>query len=128
MLFLALYLHTSRLTLHCLVVEVVVLLLFPPMTASASVFEFATISVSLGLIFGMPESALDAPVVFIDMWFATEILPVVSVDAFIPLMTLILVIERTPDCLEMEKVEVCVLLHLVKHIDAKLFFAVCKRA
>ena len=98
------------------------------MTASASVFEFATISVSLGLIFGMPESALDAPVVFIDMWFATEVLPVVSVDALIPLMTLILVIERTPDRLEMEKVEVYVPLHLVKHIDAKLFFAVGKRA
>ena len=120
MLFLALGLHTSRLTLHSLVVEVVVLLLFPPMTASASVFEFATISVSLGLIFGMPESALDAPVVFIDMWFAPEVLPVVSVLALVSLVVPVLVVEWAPDCFEMEHVEIGISVHLVEHIDAEL--------
>ena len=61
------------------------------------------------------------------MGLAAEVLPVVSIHALISHVAFVLVVERTPDCLEMEKVEVCVLLHLVKHIDAKLFFAVGKR-
>ena len=41
-------------------------------------------------------------------------------------MTFILVIEGAPDSFEMEEVKICVMLHLVKHINAQLFFTMCK--
>ena len=118
MLFLTLDLHASRLTLHGLKVEVVILLLFPSVAAPAAVLEFAAVGIGLGLVLGIPESTLHAPIVFIDMGFAAEVLPVVSIHALISHVAFVLVVERTPDCLEMEKVEICVLRHLVKHINA----------
>ena len=41
-------------------------------------------------------------------------------------MTLIFVIEGTPDSFEMEEVKVSVVLHLMEHIDTQLFFTMCK--
>ena len=83
------------------------------MAAPAAILEFAAVGIGLGLVLGIPESTLHAPIVFIDMGFAAEVLPVVSIHALVPHVALVFVVERTPDCLEMEKVEVCVLLHLV---------------
>lgn len=48
--------------------------------------------------------------------------------ALVSLMALHLVIERAPDCLEVEHVEVCILLHLVQQIYGELFLAVCESA
>ena len=83
MLFLALDLHLSRLTLQSLVIEIVILFLFPAVTAIASIVEFASIGVSFCLISGMPKSALNAAIIFKDMRLSAKILPIVSVLAFI---------------------------------------------
>ena len=83
MLFLALDLHLSRLTLQSLVIEVVILFLFPAVTAIASIVEFASIGISFCLISGMPKSALNAAIIFKDMRLSAKILPIVGVLAFI---------------------------------------------
>ena len=83
MLFLALDLHLCRLTLQSLVIKVVILFLFPAVTAIASIVEFASIGISFCLISGMPKSALNAAIIFKDMRLSSEILPIVGVLAFI---------------------------------------------
>ena len=83
MLFLALDLHPRWLTLQGLVIEIVILFLFPAVTAIATIVEFASIGVSFCLIFGMPKSALNASIIFKDMRFSAEVLPIVSVLAFV---------------------------------------------
>ena len=83
MLFLALDLHPSRLTLQSLVIEVVILFLFPAVTAIAAIVEFASIGISFCLISGMPKSALNASIIFKDMRLSAEVLPIVSVLALV---------------------------------------------
>ena len=118
MLFLALNPHSCRLTLQSLVIEVVILFLFPAVTAVASIVEFASIGISFCLISGMPKSALNASIIFKDMRFSAEVLPIMSILALVSQMTFMLVIERAPDSFEMKEVKVCVVLHLVKHVNA----------
>ena len=83
MLFLALDLHPSRFTLQSLVIEVVILFLFPAVTAIAAIVEFASIGISFCLISGMPKSALNASIIFKDMRLSAEVLPIVSVLALV---------------------------------------------
>ena len=83
MLFLALDIHPRWFTLQSLVIEIVILFLFPAVTAIATIVEFASIGVSFCLIFGMPKSALNASIIFKDMRFSAEVLPIVSVLAFV---------------------------------------------
>ena len=113
MLLFALNLHSTGFTLHCLEVEIVILLFFPTMTAFTTIFELATICVSFCFISGMPKSALGSSIIFEDMGLSAKVLPIVSVNALIPQMTFILIIEGTPDSLEMKEVKICVIFHLV---------------
>ena len=62
------------------------------------------------------------------MWFASEVLPVVSVLALVTLVVPVFVVEWAPDCFEMEHVEIGISVHLVEHIDAQLILGMCKRA
>ena len=51
------------------------------------------------------------------MRLAPEVLPVVCVLALIALVAANLVVERTPDRLEVEHVEVVILLHAVEEVN-----------
>ena len=62
--------------------------------------------------------------VLVDVRLAAEVLPVVGVLTFITHVTPHLVVERAPDSLEVEHVEVIVLVHFMKKINRKLFFKV----
>ena len=124
MLLFALNLHSTRLTLHRLEVEVVILFLFPTMTAITTVFELAAICISFCFISGMPKSALSSAIIFEDMRFSAKVLPIVSVNTLIPKMTFILIVEGAPDSLEVKHIKVIVLLHFMKKVNRELLFVV----
>lgn len=60
------------------------------------------------------------------MWFATKILPVVSVYTDVSLV--VLVAERAPNSLEMEHIKIGIFVHLLKNINRKLILVVSKSA
>ena len=98
------------------------------MAILASILQLASIKVSLGLFLGFPEFALIFAFVIVQARLASEVLPVVCVLTLVALMILVLIIERAPDCLEMEHVEVCILLHFMQEIYVEFFFRVSERA
>lgn len=105
-----------------------VLFLLPAVAVHAPVLQVAAIAVSLCLLLGRPESALLLVRVLIEMRLASVVLPIVCVLALVTHVAPQLVIERAPDSLEMEHVEVGILLHLVQKVDAKFVFTVSEGA
>ena len=116
------------LTLVCPVVIRMVFLLLPAMAVSTSVLQLASVDVSLRLLLRVPELALLFAFVVVQVRLASEVLPVACILALVSLVVLALVIEGTPDCLEVEHVEVRVLLHFVQDVNAELVFRVSERA
>ena len=94
------------------------------MAIETSVFKLAAIRVSLGLLFSVPIPALLLAIVLEDMGSPAEVLPVMSIDTFISQMVSTLLIERTPECLEMEHVKVLILFHSMKHVNAEFLFRI----
>ena len=90
-----------------------IFLLFPAMAIPTSILQLASIRVSLCLFLRIPELALLSAFIVKQVRLASEVLPVVRILTLVSLMFLVLVVERTPDCLEMEHVKVRVLLHFV---------------
>ena len=90
-----------------------VFLFFPTMTIFTSVFQLTSIEICFSLFFCVPELALLSAFILKKMWLASEVLPVVRILALIPLMALVLIVERAPNCLEVEHIKVRVLFHLV---------------
>lgn len=116
------------LALVCPVVIRMVFLLLPAMAVSTSVLQLASVEVSLRLLLRVPELALLFAFVVEQVRLASEVLPVVCILALVSLVVLALVIEGTPNCLEVEHVEVRVLLHFVQDVNAELVFRVSERA
>jgi hypothetical protein len=87
-----------------LIVKWMILLLFPSMRELASVLVFATISISLNEMFGLPLRTLFALIIK-HMRFSSEILPVMRIDACISGMLSIRI--GTPNCLKVKNVEIC---------------------
>ena len=93
----------------------------------ATVLQLTAIRVDLDLFVFAP-SATEAVRIVKDIRLSAEILPVVSILTFLSLMILAIVIERAPNSLEVENVEIGVLLHFMKEVNSKFFFRVSKGA
>ena len=109
-----------QLTFVGFVIVRMVFLFFPTMTILASVFQLTPVEIGFSLFFCVPELALLSTFILEEMRLAAEVLPVMCIFTLIPLMVLVLIIERAPDCFEVEHVEVGVLIHLVQHVNAQL--------
>lgn len=96
-----------------LIVERMIFLLLPPMSALTSVLVLAAIyGIVLNECLHLPVGAL-LLIIIVKVWLSAIVLPIVSVDAGIPGMRGITV--GTPNCLEVEHVEIRIFwLHLVK--------------
>jgi hypothetical protein len=86
-----------------LIVKWMILLLFPSMGEFAAVLVFASISIRLNEMFGLPQRTLFSLIIK-NMGFSPEILPVVRVDACISGMLSIRI--GTPDRLKVKHVEI----------------------
>jgi hypothetical protein len=100
-----------------LVVIRVVLFFFPAVAVHASVFQVAAVAVRLCLLLCAPEPTLLLRRIVIHVRLAPVVLPIVSVLTLVPLVAPHFVVERAPDRLEMEHVEVSILLHLVQQVN-----------
>lgn len=119
--------RTAVALMHPVIIRMVLLFL-PAVTMHATVFKVTAVAVSSGLLFCTPETTLLLADILVNVWLAAIVLPVMRILTLIAHMTPHFVIERTPDCLEVEHVEVIILLHLMKQVNGKFFFAVCKSA
>jgi hypothetical protein len=115
-----------------LVVKWMILLLFPSMREFAAVLIFATISICLYEMFGLPLRTLFALIIK-HMRFSPEILPVVRIDARISGVVSIRI--GTPNCLEVKNVEISRMLviltvgrEFVQKVYSDLLFRMCKCA
>ena len=93
----------------------------------ATVFQLTTIRIDLDLFVFAP-SAAEAVRIVKDIWLSAEILPVMSIFTFLTMMILAIVIERAPNSLEVENVEIRVLLHFMKEVNSEFFFRVSEGA
>ena len=93
----------------------------------ATVFQLTTIRIDLDLFVFTPP-ATEAVRIVKDIWLSAEILPVMSIFTFLSMMILAIVIERAPNSLEVENVEIRVLLHFMKEVDSEFFFRVSEGA
>ena len=98
-------------TFSCLVVFLMVLLLLPAMGVHAPVLQFAPFPVHLDFPGSVPTVTASLGVVIKDVRLTAEVLPVVGVFALFPNMDPAVVIEWTPNCLEVEHVKVDVFFH-----------------
>jgi hypothetical protein len=92
----------------------VVFLFLPAVTAPAAVLQLAAILIRLCIFFRFPGLALVFAIIE-QVRFSAEILPVVRINTRVSLM--VFVTEGTPDRLEVKHIEVCVVLHLVQHVN-----------
>ena len=99
----------------------------PTMGMLATVLQLTAIRVDLDLFVFAP-SATEAVGIVKDIRLSAEILPVVSILTFLSMMIFAIVIERAPNSLEVENVEIGVLLHFMKEVNSKFFFRVSKGA
>ena len=97
------------------------------MSMLTTVFQLTAIRVDLDLFVFAP-SAAEAIRIFKDIGLSAEILPVMSIFTFLSMMILTIVIERTPNSLEVENVEISVLLHFMEEVDSEFFFRVSEGA
>lgn len=93
----------------------------------ATVFQLTTIRIDLDLFVFAP-SAAEAVRIVKDIWLSAKILPVMSIFTFLTMMILAIVIERAPNSLEVENVEIRVLLHFMKEVNSEFFFRVSEGA
>ena len=93
----------------------------------ATIFQLTTIRIDFDLFVFAPPAA-EAVRIVKDIWLSTEILPVMSIFTFLTMMILAIVIERAPNSLEVENVEIRVLLHFMKEVDSEFFFRVSEGA
>ena len=94
----------------------VVLLLFPAVGSGTAVLIRAAVGILADEVFSLPVLA-KVRLVSIVLRLATEILPIVSIDA----QFLIVVIgERTPGCFEVKHIEVGIRLHSMQQIYRQL--------
>lgn len=96
------------------VVDRMIFKFFPAMALSTSILQVTSVLVSLRVFTGLPLVAL-SHVVLKEMRCSPEILPVMRVQAQIPLV--LFVAERTPDSLEVEEIKIYILLHFFEHRD-----------
>ena len=73
----------------------------------------------------LPVIAYLVALIFVDVRFSSKILPIVRINT---LGFVMLLIEGTPLCLEVEHVEVTVLLHLMDQSSFKVLGAMSERA
>ena len=93
----------------------------PTMSMLTTVLQLTAIRIDLNL-FAFAPSTTEAVRIVKDIRLSTEILPVVSIFTFLSMMILAIVIERAPNSLEVENVEISVLLHFMKEVDPEFFF------
>ena len=110
--------------MHFVIIRVVLLLL-PPMRVLASVFMFASISVSLNKIFSFPLRALIFFVIK-NMGLPSEVLPVMSIHTVISRMGGVTV--GTPHCFEMEHIEVSIFFKPIKEVNGDFLLRMSKSA
>ena len=101
-----------------------VLLLFPAVAVATPVLVWAAVGIFADEILCLPVGA-GHRLVTIFLWFSSQVLPIVCVDA---LLLVMLEGKRTPGGLEIEHVEVCVLRHQVQEVDRQLAFVMCECA
>ena len=85
------------------IVQRMVLLFLPSMRKATSIFISATIRICLNEMFCLPLLALFSFIVW-SVWFSSEILPIMRINASVSCMWGVAV--GTPDCLEVEHVEI----------------------
>jgi hypothetical protein len=90
-----------------------VFLLLPAMTCATTILKLAAITISLQILFGVPESALLFRVTEV-LRLAAEVLPVVCIDTIFSFM--LLVAERAPHGFKVKHVEVIISVHVLKHV------------
>lgn len=101
------------------------MLLLPSVTKPAPILVFAPVGVRSNEVFDFPVGA-EFPVVLIDVWLASEVLPVVGVDTA---LLIVVLAPRTPNRLEVKHVEVRVFrFHGVKQINGNFVFGVSECA
>ena len=105
------------------VIARMILLLFPPVTVSASVLILTAVWVAPDEVFNFPILA-KLFLIIVHLWFSPQVLPVVSVDTIFLVMVLT---PWTPCRLKVKDVKVWILwLHQVKQIDCYLLLRVRK--
>lgn len=118
----------ARLALIHPKVVTVVLLFLPAVTVATAVLQLAPVTIRLRFLLRRPKLALLFTFVFVQVRLPPIILPIMRILTLVSLMTLRFVIEWTPDCLEVEHVEVGIRFHLVKHVNGQFFLGVSKGA
>ena len=107
----------------CLIIERVVLLLLPTMRSETSGLQNAPFFVLTNEGARLPILTKFMSIVVKDVRLSSEVLPVVSVVA---LSLIVLLVERTPLCLEIELVVVGILLHSVNYASLQISLRVSK--
>ena len=104
-----------------LIVQRVILLLFPTMGTLASVFILAALDcIVLHKCFHLPVRALFY-IIFVEMWLSPVVLPIMGIDTNVSGMRSVTV--RAPYCLKVKHIEVAIhLVHQVKKVYSELFF------
>ena len=108
-----------------LVKKRVVLLLLPSMRVGTARLVRAPFDVLGDECPWLPVVAYLMALIFVDVGFPSEILPIVRINT---LGFVVLLIEGAPLCLEVEHVEVTVLLHLMDQSSFKILGAMSERA
>ena len=100
-------------------------MLLPSMRISTARLVGATLDILGNKCPWLPVIAYLVALVFVHVWFPSEVLPVMRIDT---LGFVVLLVEGTPLRLEVEHVEVTVLLHLMNQSSFEVFGAMGKRA
>lgn len=106
-----------------LVVARMVLLFLPAMTLRASVLVHTSVGVRSNKVIDLPVAA-QLSVVVVDVWFSSQVLPVVGVDT---VLFVVILAPRAPRSLEVKDVEVGIAwFHFVEQVDCDLVLAMGK--
>ena len=93
------------------------------MAHPAAVLKWATVFIVLGILLAEPYLTLLRQVL-IDIGFSAEVLPIMSVHAFVSGVGL--VAEWAPNSFVVKHEEVHVFIHLLKQVHGKFIFMVCE--
>ena len=100
-----------------------VFLLFPPVAAFASRLILASFMILGNKSTRLPIFTDLVRIILKDIRLTSKVLPIVRIYA---LCLVVVLIERTPFCLEIKHIEVSILLHVVNQPRLQLFRVVCK--
>ena len=114
-----------RSALHRFVKLRMKLKLFPSVAHPAAILKRTTVFIVFGILFAEPDRTLLRQV-FVNIWFSSEILPIVSVNALVSGVGL--VTKRTPNSFVVEHKKVHVFFHLLKQVYCEFIFMVRERA